>query len=652
MARLALGLLLLALAAGGAGAQEVIHRFEAVVEVARDGTLTVSERIAVRAEGRAIRRGIYRDFPLTFRDPEGNLRQVTFELVEVRRDGKPEPHFTRRSFDGIRIYAGSENVLLPRGDHAYRFVYRTGRQIRWLDEGAELFWNVTGNEWTFPIQHASVRVVLEGGARPDRWTAYTGRLGARGTDWRGEVEADGALVVETTRPLAAREGFSVVLALPPGAVEPPSEVQKLLWLFHDYRSWIFAGLGLALVLAFYSYAWNAVGRDPKGGTVIPLFHPPEDMSPALTNYVHNWGLGRDQWRAFTAASLSLAVRGLIRFDEQAGGLTLRATGREPKDRRGQLPPGERAILDWVRSQGGVAAIERKNGAAVAKIGKEFKARIENENRHKFFRKNLGYFFAGLALTACVIVGVLVFGGLREGDYLALFFMAFASIWIGLLLIPLVRTIYHTLTGGGSFHAALVAAAVLTIFVFFASHWLAALPGVAEDVLPFFLAALKEHSFPFALVFAFAAVNGLFLYLLRAPTDLGREVMDKIEGLRLYLQTAESARLNMNAPEISAERFEALLPYAVALGVEKPWAEAFAAALRRARPAEPAPAYRPAWASGGNWSGSNIGRAVSSSVTAATGAFASAAPPPSSGSSGFSGGGGSGGGGGGGGGGGW
>ena len=109
-----------------------------------------------------------------------------------------------------------------------------------------------------------------------------------------------------------------------------------------------------------------------------------------------------------------------------------------------------------------------------------------------------------------------------------------------------------------------------------------------------------YPFPFVLVTAFAALNGLFFYLMRAPTALGRPVMDQLAGFKLYLETAEADRLNMQAPEITAERFEALLPYAVALDVEKPWAEAFAAALRRAHPgdADPMRHYQPTWTSGG------------------------------------------------------
>jgi uncharacterized membrane protein YgcG len=638
--------------AATAAAQEVIHRYDSLVQVARDGTLTVTETISVRAEGREIKRGIYRDFPLTFQDAEGRRRVVTFKLLGVTRDGKPEPHFTRRSSNGIRIYAGEESVLLSRGDYVYTFTYETDRQIRWFDGAAELFWNVTGNEWAFPIERARVRVELPGGARPDKWTAYTGRFGARGTAWRGDIASNGALEVETTQRLARNEGLSVVVAIPEGAVDTPSDAQLLWYMFLDYRGWILAALGLAVLLAYYVFAWNAVGRDPKRGTIIPLFHPPEGVSPALANYVHNWGLGRNSWRAFTAAALSLAVRGLVLFDEKDGDLTLRTSSRGAGRVKEPLPPGEHAILSWLTQRGGVAAIDKTNGSAVATVGKSFRESIEKENKNKFFRKNLGYFFAGLALTVAVIIGVFAFGGMRDEDFIILFFMAFASIWLGVFFIPLIIAIFRGLTSGASFHTALIAVAVAAFFFFVGGNIFLVLSSIGSEALPFFVDAILANPFPFALVSSFAAVNGLFLYLLRAPTDIGRKVMDEIEGLRLYLQTAEAARLNMNAPEITTERFEALLPYAVALDVEKPWADAFQSALARAQPGAQ-PNYQPAWSSGRSFSGGNLASAVSSSVAAATGAFTSSLPAASSGSSGFSsGGGGSGGGGGGGGGGGW
>jgi hypothetical protein len=261
---------------GGAG---IIHRYDSLVQVARDGTLTVTETIAVRAEGREIKRGIYRDFPLTFQDAEGRRRVVTFKLLGVTRDGKPEPHFTRRSSNGIRIYAGEESVLLRRGDYVYTFTYETDRQIRWFDGAAELFWNVTGNEWAFPIERARVRVELPGGARPDKWTAYTGRFGARGTAWRGDIVSNGALEVETTQRLARNEGFSVVVAIPEGAVEPPSDAQLLWYMFLDYRGWILAALGLAVCSPITSLRGMPSAATRSAGRSFRFFIRPRACRP-------------------------------------------------------------------------------------------------------------------------------------------------------------------------------------------------------------------------------------------------------------------------------------------------------------------------------------------------------------------------------------
>jgi len=134
------------------------------------------------------------------------------------------------------------------------------------------------------------------------------------------------------------------------------------------------------------------------------------------------------------------------------------------------------------------------------------------------------------------------------------------------------------------------------------------------------------------------------------------VMDQIDGLELYIRTAESNRMNLaGAPDLTTQHFERLLPYAIALNAEKPWSEAFQSAFVRANPEESFErGYRPAWHGSRGWSGSSFGSSMASAVSAAAGSFQSSVPAPQSSSSGFSGGGGggSGGGGGGGGGGGW
>lgn len=164
---------------------------------------------------------------------------------------------------------------------------------------------------------------------------------------------------------------------------------------------------------------------------------------------------------------------------------------------------------------------------------------------------------------------------------------------------------------------------------------------------------------FVLKFGLGLVIGLgiaglvllaFGFLMPSRTRQGAEAKDAVEGLKLYLNTAEKDRIAMlqspNAPYApqaaepvkTVELFEKLLPYAMVLGVEKEWAKQF----------ESIYTTPPDWYSG-NWAtfnALNFTTSLSSSVGAMNGSFAA----PSSSSSGFSGG--AGGGGGGGGGGGW
>lgn len=108
-----------------------------------------------------------------------------------------------------------------------------------------------------------------------------------------------------------------------------------------------------------------------------------------------------------------------------------------------------------------------------------------------------------------------------------------------------------------------------------------------------------------------------------------------------------------APEMSPRHFETLLPYAVALGVEKPWSLTFDAWLATALAAGAAAYAGPAWYHGGDFRPNRIGADLGNLAGSLSNSFTASLPTPSHSSSGFSSGGGfSGGGGGGGGGGGW
>lgn len=152
------------------------------------------------------------------------------------------------------------------------------------------------------------------------------------------------------------------------------------------------------------------------------------------------------------------------------------------------------------------------------------------------------------------------------------------------------------------------------------------------------------------VVALVLLNGAFLYFMPSPTQKGQAIRTEIEGFRLYMEKAEKLQLNAvevgleQPPPMSVGRYERFLPYAVALGVEKPWTEHF----ERLIPEEAA-RYRPSWT---RMASTHSVGALTSALVSTMSSGVSSALPQSSSSSGSGGGGSSGGGGGGGGGGGW
>ena len=185
ISRLLLFALALLLTGQAALAAERILTFRSDVRILEDASLIVTETITVQAEGREIKRGIVRDFPLDYRDRFGHRVRVGFELLEVLRQGRSEPHFTQREGRFIRIFIGRKGVLLEHGVHTYRITYRTTRQLGFFDDFDELYWNATGDAWSFPIEAAEARIRLPEGAPLVQQAGYTGPPGAQGQDFRG-----------------------------------------------------------------------------------------------------------------------------------------------------------------------------------------------------------------------------------------------------------------------------------------------------------------------------------------------------------------------------------------------------------------------------------------------------------------------------------
>lgn len=640
-----LGLLLLCALALPAMADEIIESFHAAIDLSKSGRMTVTETIRVKAEGYKIKRGIFRDFPLTFRGDDGVLHRVDFSIQKIERDGQDEPYKTESIDGGVRIYIGDADVFIPRGEHTYSITYETGRQVRYRKDFDELFWNVTGNGWDFWIREASATIVLPEGAKPEATAFFTGPLGATEKDARVLVEGN-EVFFATTNPLNLHEGLTVGVKLAKGVIDPPSQDDLFWWQVSDRMNSIIAIIAFAVVLLYFAWNWVRVGRDPSRGLVIPRWDAPMGLSPALVNYIANRGFTNNGWTAFSASAINLAVKGLVVLDDLKGTVTFKPTSQKPDK---ALPLGEDVIFKAVQGVA-VLPINKANGRKFQKMGDDFRASIDKEHTGKYYRYNLGAITWGIILSIVAYLAIILFG-------------TFDTNMLGTLVVPAVLFVFVSI-----FSAVLSAiirsapnmALKVMAWIFLGFFWLALALVLLVSAMTLFDAA---HSFDDKV--ALACGGGIlvsavfFVTFMGAATPLGRELMDGIEGLRLYLTVAEKDRMNFaGVPEMSPQHYEKLLPYAVALGLEKQWSGHFQQWLEAAG-ANANHDYQPVWYTGRDFDSRQFGNRMSSfSSSLSTSIASSLPPPPSSSSSGFSssssssGGGSSGGGGGGGGGGGW
>src|SRR5262249_51361478 len=151
--------------------------------------------------------------------------------------------------------------------------------------------------WTFPIDVAEARITLPE-AVPIRQNAiYTGPQGARGSDAVVVEQGPGHIVFRTTKRLPVANGLTVAAGWDKGVVAEPTNMQRIEATLHDDPALKVAAVGGGLVIGWYLLAWGMLGRDPRRGTIIPLFGPPEGMSAAGVRFVHEMGMDD---RVFTA----------------------------------------------------------------------------------------------------------------------------------------------------------------------------------------------------------------------------------------------------------------------------------------------------------------------------------------------------------------
>lgn len=612
------------------GQEERILSYNSDIQLNPENELMVTETIKVVAKGIEIRRGIFRVLPEN-KSKSNPLKDVSYDIVSVKRDGKEEPYHLKNENSNTVVYIGEKNEYLDPGIYVYELQYKSSNHVGFFKDYDELYWNVTGNDWSFHIDSVSATIHLPASAKILQQSCYTGYAGSTNTNCTSQKLSDTEINWSAVG-LNSNEGLTVAVGFPKNIIAPPPPPG----FGQKYALLLFAIIVVFLLLIYYFFTWSKYGKDPEAPAVYPIFESPDAISPAILGYVDAEYFKND---FVTASIVNLAVKGYLKINEKENKVLLglfkdtNYSLTKLKNADSSLPMEEAMLLNKLFSSSNELSLTGTYDPNIKNAVTAYTDSIKSQYSN-FINKgnNFKLIVAPSVMIALAIILISIFDAMMIDRLLPLFVIAIFGT-VSLFIISFIfgfmgKRFYKTMW--------LIAILEMGLLLYLSYHIL----YIAEDHLENNLTAL-------AIVLLFGAASIMFYtYLIRKPSAEKLKLQSQIKGFGMYLSAAEEEQLKFfNSPKMTPEIFEKFLPFAMVLGADKIWGEKFDNMLKSASIQNTT--YNSSWYSGSHLSPALFSSSLNSSFSHS---IQSASTPPSS--SGSGGGGSSGGGGGGGGGGGW
>lgn len=305
--KLMIGLVVLGVVCGSFAAFAALRiaDFRAELDIRPPSVLHVMETLVV--DFASAYHGIYREIKISERLPSGERAAIRVSIGSLSLDGEPVPYTQDRSGETIVLKIGDAQRTIV-GRHTYQISYDVERAFIFSDESVQLYWNVTGNEWRIPIDHASAVVSVPEEIDPASVLATSyAPLGSLIGAAEAAVDADGRLVYEVGS-LSPGEGLTIDVLLPRdlSGLVPPTIGDDILWFLRNNRY----ALIPIVVFALMFVVWWRRGRDPRKHSIAPQFAPPENLHPGEAGVIID---DRADLRDISAMIIGLAVKGHLRI---------------------------------------------------------------------------------------------------------------------------------------------------------------------------------------------------------------------------------------------------------------------------------------------------------------------------------------------------
>jgi len=275
--------------------QEKISNFDVVVSVNNDSSINVKEKIQYDS-GALSKHGIYRYINLS---SFGNKILKISDINITDENGIPYNFVRTDSWKKINLKIGKEDEIFV-GEKIYVIEYKILGALGFFKDFDEIYWNVTGNDWLFPIERVSVLVNIPSGAKLLQTSNYCGKVGS---NEKCQTYKSNQFLYNNT--LLPGEGMTVAVGFSKGFVKETFFLVSNIWSILSFIIPI-----VIFILAFL--LWRKYGRDPKSNrTIIAEYDVPDNLTPLEVISIIK---GKISSKNISAEIIFLAVKGYIKIE--------------------------------------------------------------------------------------------------------------------------------------------------------------------------------------------------------------------------------------------------------------------------------------------------------------------------------------------------
>lgn len=332
------------------------------------------------------------------------------------------------------------------------------------------------------------------------------------------------------------------------------------------------------LIVYYAVVWAVRGRDPKAGTPVVRYAPPQGITPAAARFAR---LGSSDGNMLATVLVSMAAKGAIAITPRGGEWVVASVApskdapassdalRRTSTQYPQLSPEEKRVFDLMLQWGDPVSFQGFEQKRASVLVNDIEAALREQYEKKLYVRNGAWLAGGIFVSLAALMTAAAFMPSDMAMFMTLWLFWFT---FGLMAIAVLRL-------GQAFKDI----ARRRVSWKMTANTLISTPLLFS--LPLFVAwkmsAEISREFVVALL-ASVTVNAFAIPLLKRRSAACRQLLDELEGYRNFLVSVDAAQLQqINAAGKPAELMNEALAYAIALDVREAWGDHFAGAFAAA-----------------------------------------------------------------------